>query len=55
MGTFTLIVDDVVKAEKAFDNVGSDYIRDQPVIMVKKKTGRVLSREYSELFQKQVL
>jgi len=27
MATFTLIVDDVVKAEQAFDNVGADDIQ----------------------------
>lgn len=34
MATFTLIVDDVVKAEKALDDLGADDIQDQPVIMV---------------------
>jgi hypothetical protein len=34
MATFTLIVDDVVKAEKALDEIGADNISDQSVIMV---------------------
>jgi hypothetical protein len=34
MATFTLIVDDLVKAEKALDDLGADDIQDQSVIMV---------------------
>ena len=34
MATFTLIVDDLVKAEKALDDLGADNIQDQSVIMV---------------------
>jgi hypothetical protein len=32
--TFTLIVDDLVKAEKALDRIGADEIQDSSVIMV---------------------
>ena len=34
MATFTLIVDDLEKAEKALDEIGADNIQDQSVIMV---------------------
>ena len=34
MATFTLIVDDLVKAEKALDDVGADNIQNQSIIMV---------------------
>lgn len=34
MATFTLIVDDLVKAEKALDDLGADDIQNQSVIMV---------------------
>jgi hypothetical protein len=34
MATFTFIVDDLVKAEKALDEVGCENIQDQPIIMV---------------------
>ena len=34
MATFTLIVDDLVKAEKALDKVGAENIQDQSIIMV---------------------
>jgi len=34
MATFTLIVDDLVKAEKALDDLGADNIQNQSVIMV---------------------
>jgi hypothetical protein len=41
MATFTLIVDNIEKAEKALDDVGADNISDQSVIMVEteKKPG----------------
>jgi hypothetical protein len=34
MATFTLIVDDLKKAEKALDSIGADNIQDQSIIMV---------------------
>lgn len=34
MATFTLIVDDLIKAERALDDVGADNIQDQSIIMV---------------------
>ena len=34
MATFTLIVDDLIKAEKALDDVGADNIQNQSIIMV---------------------
>jgi len=32
--TFTLIVDDLVKAEKALEKIGADEVQDSSVIMV---------------------
>jgi hypothetical protein len=34
MATFTLIVDDLEKAEKALDTMGADDIQDQSIILV---------------------
>ncbi len=34
MATFTFIVDDLIKAEKALDEAGCENIQDQPIIMV---------------------
>ncbi len=34
MATFTLIVDDILKAEKILDDVGAENIQDQSIIMV---------------------
>ena len=49
MATFTLIVDDLEKAEKALDEIGADNIQDQSVIMVETQNRPGALEEVSKI------